>query len=390
VIGVLFVDNFFNKKTITEEDMRFLTAFSNQMAAAIESAKLFEQVSFAEAELENIFRSISDMVYFTDMDYTIRSINNAVSERLGMPEVEIVGKKCYEVFHNMNEPWKACPHHKTVETKKSFIEEVEDPKTGETFLTSTSPIFDTSGNFLGAVHIVRDITELQHIRERLATAERMAALGEVAAKVAHEIRNPLVSIGGFAQRLENKLDGNLKEYATIIAREVKRLEDILKDILGFVKEVRLAIKPVDVNALMRNVLSLVESDAVERGIAMESSFGDIPEVLVDSDRIKEAFLNIMNNSIQAVGTAGRITTRTYPVNGNVAVEIVDTGYGIAEKDLPFIFDPFYTTKPTGTGLGLAITRRIIEEHKGRIEVKSRPGEGTAIKVLLPSERKEER
>jgi len=389
VMGVLFVDNLFNKKPITEEDMRFLTAFSNQMAAAIESAKLFEQVSFAEAELENIFRSISDMVYFTDMDYTIRSVNKAVPERLGLREEEIIGRKCYEVFHSMNEPWKACPHHKTVETKKSYIEEVEDPRTGETFLTSTSPIFDIAGNFIGAVHIVRDITELKHIRERLVTAERMAALGEVAAKVAHEIRNPLVSIGGFAQRLEHKLEGNLKEYATIIAREVKRLEDILRDILGFVREVRLSITSVNINDLIRNVLSLVESELTELGIEVESAFGDVPEVLLDGDRIKEALLNIVNNSIQAVGEHGKIVIRTYPQNGNVVVEVSDTGTGIAEKDLPFIFDPFYTTKPAGTGLGLAITRRIFEEHKGRLEVKSKPGEGTTIKIFL-SIGKEER
>lgn len=382
VIGVLFVDNLFNKKLITDEDMTFLSAFSNQMAAAIESAKLFEQISFAEAELENIFRSISDMVYFTDMDYTIRSANKAVSERLGLREEEIVGRKCYEVFHSTSEPLAACPHHKTVETKKSYIEEVEDPKTGGTFLTSTSPMFDIAGNFLGAVHIVRDVTELKHIRERLATAERMAALGEVAAKVAHEIRNPLVSIGGFAQRLENKLEGNLREYATIIAREVKRLEDILRDILGFVREVRLSITSVNVNSLITNVLSLVDSEVTERAIAVQTDFSEVPEVPLDSDRIREAFLNIVSNSIQAVGTRGKITVKTYRWNGDVVVEVSDTGSGIAEKDLPFIFDPFYTTKPTGTGLGLAITRRIIEEHKGRIEVKSRPGEGTTIKVLF--------
>jgi PAS domain S-box-containing protein len=382
VIGVLFVDNLFNKKPITDEDMTFLSAFSNQMAAAIESAKLFEQISFAEAELENIFRSISDMVYFTDMDYTIRSANKAVSERLGLREEEIVGRKCYEVFHSTNEPLEACPHHKTVDTKKSYIEEVEDPKTGGTFLTSTSPMFDIAGNFLGAVHIVRDVTELKHIQERLATAERMAALGEVAAKVAHEIRNPLVSIGGFAQRLENKLEGNLREYATIIAREVKRLEDILRDILGFVREVRLSITLVNVNSLIMNVLSLVDSEVTERGITVETDFREVPEVPLDSDRIREAFLNIVSNSIQAVGTRGKITVKTYRWNGDVAVEVSDTGSGISEKDLPFIFDPFYTTKPTGTGLGLAITRRIIEEHKGRIEVKSRPGEGTTIRVLF--------
>jgi PAS domain S-box-containing protein len=388
VIGLLFVDNYFNKKTITEEDMRFLTAFSNQMAAAIESAKLFEQISIAEAELENIFRSISDMVYFTDMDYVIKSMNKAVAERLGMGESEVIGRKCYEVFHGMNEPWEACPHHKTVETRKPYIEEVEDARTGETFLTSTSPIFDIAGNLLGTVHIVRDITEMKRIRERLASAERMAALGEVAAKVAHEIRNPLVSIGGFAQRLENKLEGNLKEYATIISREVRRLEDILRDILGFVREVRLSPSDVDVNGLMKEVFSLVESELTERGIAVETSFGDLPLVRLDKDRMKEAFLNIVNNAIQAVGNSGRIAAKTYASNAQVVVQISDTGKGITEKEMPFIFDPFYTTKPTGTGLGLAITRRIVEEHKGRIEVRSKKEEGTTITVYFESGKEE--
>jgi signal transduction histidine kinase len=242
---------------------------------------------------------------------------------------------------------------------------------------------------MGTVHIVRDITEIKHIRERLASAERMAALGEVAAKVAHEIRNPLVSIGGFAQRLEKKLDGNLKEYSTIISREVKRLEDILKDILGFVREVRLSMEDVDINDLLRNVLSLCGSEIHEREITLETNYGPIPAVRIDPDRLLEAFLNVVNNAIQAVVSHGRITVKTYESNGYVIVEISDTGAGISEKDLPFIFDPFYTTKPFGTGLGLAITRRIIEEHKGRIEVRSVIGEGTNLKVFLPA-RKEEK
>jgi signal transduction histidine kinase len=284
----------------------------------------------------------------------------------------------------MNEPWQDCPHHKTVEQKKAYIEEVADPRTGETFLSSTSPLFDLSGAFLGTVHIVRNISELKQIRERLATSERMAALGEVAAKVAHEIRNPLVSIGGFAQRLEHKLDGNLKEYATIIAREVKRLEDILRDILGFVREVRLSLTTANINTLLRDVLSLVETETMERGITLETSFGEVADILLDMDRMREAFLNIVNNAIQAVGNRGTIRILTYPWDGHMVVEIQDTGKGISEKDLPFIFDPFYTTKPTGTGLGLAITRRIIEEHKGRIEVKTKIEEGTTIKVFLSS------
>lgn len=388
VIGLLWVDNLFNKKTITEEDLNFLTAFSNQIATAIESARLFEQVSLAEAELENIFRSITDMVYFTDMNYTIKNINRAVEEKLGIGKKEIIGKKCYEVFHGMNEPWHRCPHHKTVENKMSYVEELEDPNMGGTFLTSTSPIFDLSGNFLGTVHIVRDITELKYIRERLQSAERMAALGEVAAKVAHEIRNPLVSIGGFAQRLERKLEGNLKEYASIIYNEVKRLEDILKDILGFVREIRLSKIEVNVNDLVGNVLSLVEGEIHERGLTLEKYLGDVPPVRLDYDRMKEAILNILNNAIQAVLVQGKIIVKTYRSNSFAVIEVSDTGTGISEKDLPFIFDPFYTTKTSGTGLGLAITRRIVEEHNGRIEVKSRIGEGTTFKIFLLSGKEE--
>jgi signal transduction histidine kinase len=210
----------------------------------------------------------------------------------------------------------------------------------------------------------------------------MAALGEVAAKVAHEIRNPLVSIGGFAQRLEKKVEGNLKEYATIINNEVKRLEAILRDILGFVREVRLSETEVNINEIIGNVISLVESELAERGIKLDLGLGTVPNTLIDPDRVKEAFLNIMNNAIQAVGTRGEIAVKTYQQNAHVVAEVSDTGGGIEDKDLPFIFDPFYTTKPTGTGLGLAITRRIIEEHKGRIEVKSKTGEGTTIKVFL--------
>ena len=115
---------------------------------------------------------------------------------------------------------------------EAYIEEVEDSYLGGTFLTSVSPIFNTMGEFLGTVHVVRDVTELNNLREKLVATERMAALGEVAAKVAHEIRNPLVSVGGFAKRLEKKLDGNLKEDAGIIAREVDRLESILREILA--------------------------------------------------------------------------------------------------------------------------------------------------------------
>ena len=383
VIGLIWVDNYFNRKPITDEDMKFLSGFADQVASAIESARLFEKVKLAEAELENIFESISDLLYITTEDYTIRNINRAVVEKIGMPKEEIIGKKCYEIFHGTTEPYEKCPHHKTVQTRKAYIEEFEDPYRGGTFLTSTSPLFDTAGNFLGTVHIVRDISELKKLREKLAMSQRMAALGEVAAKVAHEIRNPLVSIGGFSRRLEKKLDGNLKEYASIITREVTRLEEILRDILSFVKEVRVKKEEVDAVTILEDVVSLFNNEIKRKGIVVERDFKDPLQIFVDPNRIKEALINIVSNAIQVLKENDRIILRTYKDGDSGIIEIIDTGPGIDEKDMPFIFDPFFTTKIEGTGLGLAITHRIIEEHNGRIDVFSKKGQGTTFRIILP-------
>ena len=383
VIGVLWVDNIFTRRLITDEDMKFLIGFSNQVASAVENARLFDQVARAEAELENIFKSISDMVYITDKDYTIKNVNKAVVDRIGKSAGEIIGEKCYRIFHGMDEPFSECPHHKTVETMEAYIEEVEDSYLGGTFLTSVSPVFDTMGEFLGTVHVVRDVTELNNLRGKLVAAERMAALGEVAAKVAHEIRNPLVSVGGFAKRLEKKLSGNLKEYAGIIAREVDRLESILHEILGFVKEARLMKEKVNVGELVDDMILLMQTELRERDIKVLKERGETPQIYVDANRIREALLNIFNNAIQALAIHGTITMKTYTEAKYAVIEISDTGPGIEEKDLPFIFNPFYTTKLSGTGLGLAITKRIIEEHKGKIEVDSAPGKGTTFRVFLP-------
>ena len=383
VIGVLWVDNYFNRKPITDEDMRFLSGFSDQIASAIESARLFEKVKLAESELENIFESISDLLYITTEDYTIRNINRAVVEKIGREKTEIVGRKCYEIFHGMDRPYEKCPHHKTVKTQKAYIEELEDTYRGGTFLTSTSPLFDSSDNFMGTVHIVRDISELKKLREKLAMSEKMAALGEVAAKVAHEIRNPLVSIGGFSRRLERRLDGKLLEYASVITREVDRLEEILKEILSFVREVRISKEHLEGVEIIKDIISLFSQEINKKGIILETDFKDTLSLEVDPNRIKEALINIINNAIQIIDEGDHLIIRTYKENDFGVIEVSDTGPGIDGKDLPYIFDPFFTTKIDGTGLGLAIAHRIIEEHQGKIEVYSTMGDGTTFKIYLP-------
>jgi signal transduction histidine kinase len=224
----------------------------------------------------------------------------------------------------------------------------------------------------------------------------MAALGEMAAKVAHEIRNPLLSIGGFARRLEARVDGDLKEYSKIIADEVRRLEGILNDTLSFVKTAKLEKSEVDIDELLNNVIILLEPAVYDKGNILIKEVVHPIKIFADHDRLKEALLNIVSNSNQAT-EYGIITLRAYtekaasepdmfgyiPEKIEVVIEVEDTGYGIKEEDLRRIFDPFFTTRATGTGLGLSITKRIIEEHGGRMEVESIYGTGTKFKIYMP-------
>jgi PAS domain S-box-containing protein len=397
-IGVLWVDNLFSSRPITEHDIEFLRGFTDHMATAMENARLFEHMMRAEQEIENIFESISDMVFFSGTDYTIRKVNKAVAGRFGKPAEELVGRKCFEVFHGMGEPPKRCPHRKTVLTGKPYIEEVEEPHLDGAFLVSSSPLFDKKGELLGTVHIVRDISEIKKLRQRIVSTERMAALGEMAAKVAHEIRNPLLSIGGFARRLEKRLDNDLKEYAKIIVGEVSRLEGILSDTLSYVRSGGLEKKDADIGALIDNVVNLLDPAALERGDVITRTISTPMRVPVDADRFKQALLNVITNAIQAT-ERGTISIRafTQPAvpglsvsarpkeRSEAVIEVEDSGTGISEENLDRIFDPFFTTRPSGTGLGLSITKRIISEHGGRIDVKSTAGEGTTFRIYLPME-----
>ena len=171
-------------------------------------------------------------------------------------------------------------------------------------------------------------------------------------------------------------------------KEVGRLEEILKEILGFVKEVRLSKEVINLNSLVEDVLTLMQSDIEDRGIVLVKDFGPGADVYVDPNRVKEAIMNIVSNAVQSLGGNGSIFLRTYMEDGYAVVEIKDTGRGIPEADRPYIFNPFFTTKVSGTGLGLAITHRIIQEHGGTVAVESEVEKGSIFRVYIPTKEEE--
>ncbi len=278
VIGVIYVDNLFNQRPITDNDIRFLTMFAHQAALAIENAII----------------------------------------------------------------------HSNLETLNK---------------------------------------DLRSMHEQLVQSEKMAALGAMMAEITHEIRNPLVSIGGFTRRLAKKLrDPEEKKYIDIIMSEVTRLEAIIHDNLSYIKEMSPQLAEVDLNALVSDTLMLYEDELIQHGIRLERTLAPShPVLMLDAQQIKQALINIIKNAIEAMTTGGvlGITTSDLPETQEAALEISDTGPGIPAKVMHNIFNPYYTTKTLGTGLGLPITSRIIKSHLGRIEVRNRESGGAAFTIRLP-------
>jgi signal transduction histidine kinase len=230
--------------------------------------------------------------------------------------------------------------------------------------------------------------DLRETQERLIQGEKMAVLGEMAASVTHELRNPLVAIGGFAQRLNRVAGGEReKEYATIIAREVQRMEAMLSNILDFAKKEMLCFGECHVPRLIEEALTL-EYDALLRGsVRLVNEIAEsLPVIQGDEQKLRQVMINLIANARQAMSAGGVLTVRAYrtTLRGDeaVTIEVEDTGGGIPADILRNIFNPFFTTKEGGTGLGLPISHRIVEQHRGRIEVKNR-AKGAVFILRLP-------
>jgi len=231
---------------------------------------------------------------------------------------------------------------------------------------------------------------LRDAQERLIQGERLATIGEMAAGIAHELKNPLVSIGGFARRLQNKLPSGSqeREYAETIVQEVRRLEKMLTDILAFSRKTTICYSPCDINDIIEDALAIVAPTFEENRISVNRNPArGIFSFLGDCQQLKQVFLNLFWNAQEAMNNGGqlKISVSSTRLNGRkaVSVKVADSGGGIQPAVLHNIFNPFYTTKETGTGLGLPIASRIVTNHCGKIKVNSVPGAGAEFNVILP-------
>jgi signal transduction histidine kinase len=229
--------------------------------------------------------------------------------------------------------------------------------------------------------------DLRLMHEQLSQSEKMAALGSMMAEITHEIRNPLVSIGGFTRRLARKVaDPESQRYIDIILGEVKRLEDIIHDNLSYIKNVSLQVERADLNPVIDEVLMVYEEELRQRGIRLNRDLApELPRVAIDAPQIKQAIVNLVTNAMEAMEKGGVLTVRTVslPERREIVIEVDDTGPGVSPESMPNLFNPYYTTKARGTGLGLPITHRIIKAHRGVITFRNKESGGAVFVIKLP-------
>jgi len=233
--------------------------------------------------------------------------------------------------------------------------------------------------------------ELKETQTLLIHLEKMVALGEMSTTIAHEIKNPLTSIGGFARRLDRTFpEGSQeKKYSETIIKEVSRLERILNDLLKYTRDESLIFKELDLRDILEESLSTVTEHIHSGRIQLVKEFGEeIPKIIGDEHQLKQTFLNLISNACQAMKEKGILFVRVHSFSRNgssyVKVEVEDTGNGVDPENLHNIFNPFYSTKESRLGLGLPIVHRIITSHRGQIEVDNRPGKGVNFIITLPA------
>lgn len=357
---------------------------------------------------ENIVNSIESGLFTTDIMGKINFFNKSAEKLTGYEKNEVIGKFCYEVFifPNLSDRFNNLSLYSIDPKRYEGIFKRKDKK--NIFLgISFSPLRDEKNITQGIIGIFQDITLLKGMEEQIRKKDRLAAIGEIAAGIAHEIRNPLTSISGSVQLLKDtfglkKVD---KQLMDIVIREAERLNTIISDFLTYARPVPLVVGSYNINEIINETIGLFKNNREYRSNIEISTYFKQKKInaMVDPKQIKQVFWNLYLNSIQAIPDGGVLRIETFYCDDNerskisyrklekrkninrfIEINIRDNGTGIPQQDIGKIFEPFYTTKEGGNGLGLAIVYRIIENHNGIIEVKSKVGEGTTFQIFLPA------
>ena len=350
-------------------------------------------------QLDLLYRSIIESVdtgiLTIDLAGKVKSFNRAAEEITGFSFAEVGNKNINQVFPHYSDLKEEMKNSE--DRQESLKKRVEIPVPGKGNRTlilgcSISHLKDNRGNRIGDILIFQDLTAIKKMEEDLEKSKRLAFIGEMAASLAHEIRNPLASISGSIQVLKKELDLNWadEKLMQIILRGKDQLENFMRDFLLLARPPSGICEIIDIREIFKDILESIRyaSDWHE-GIEVVRKLSDQSIILANKTQIRQLIWNLILNAVQSMPDGGGLTVEAQKVllpdfREYLEIRITDSGCGIEEKDLEKIFEPFYTTKERGTGLGLAIVNRIIENCSGKIKIEDNPGGGTTCIVYLPS------
>jgi len=343
-------------------------------------------------EIKSTLENLDEGVIFIDPNDKVTMCNRGIEKAWKVKREEILNKSVKDgqipyvggVASNITESFR-----KRIETLQH-----QEIKVDDGFIYNTySAVFDQNGKYWGTVLTSHDITERKELEHQLLQSERLATIGEMSAKVAHEIRNPLSSISLNTELLYDEIsndNGERKSDAEnliqSILNEVDTLTKISDEYLQFARFPKLETRPASINEVLIELTKFFNKEIVQRCISLKENYApDLPQILLDTKQIKQAFLNILKNSFESMPEGGELSITTRLKDENVEVKITDTGSGINRSDIRRVFDPFYSTKVKGTGLGLALTMKTVEGHGGDINCESTIAKGTTMTISFPVE-----
>jgi two-component system, LuxR family, sensor kinase FixL len=317
--------------------------------------------------------------------------NKAAEKIFGFSREEVIGKDLGLILSPGCEQGHKEAVARFLMTRESKLlgHQTEFPttrKNGERFPLSISFSVSEIEGKLYFTGIIRDLSETKALEEQVARSERLAALGQLVAEITHEIKNPLIMIGGFARQLSRTTqDEKSRSKLKIISDEVQRLEKLILELKEVYRPQQLQLEKVNINTLLREIVSLSTEDCKLADITLQLAIAEDP-LFVEGDpgKLKQVFLNLVKNAMEAMETGGSLRIGSKRSAGRVEISISDNGPGIRTQDRDKLFTPFFTTKRRGTGLGLSVSKKIIDEHPGgTLGLDSEEGKGTIAKISLP-------
>jgi len=379
-IGIMCADNLPSGRPVGPDDTKLLNVYANSAAAILDNIILMERVIKNERFTDSIIFNMSSGLMVTDLAGTVRMINYAGAEILKCEREELLGRNITQLFPEAESLI-------TTDTTPFGRELVIQTSGGAVPVGYTNSfLIEHEGRSDGVIVVFRDLSDIKKLQDQLRERDRFAAIGKVAAGVAHEIRNPLFGITAVAQILarETKDGTPQKNLIDAMLSETSRLNTLVEELLLYGRPMKVSPQPTDLHALIESVLDFHTTGIAQKSLNIVKNFqAELPLLPLDPHQMRQVFLNVLVNALDASSEGGEVRLRTTKAKDSVTVRVSDTGSGIPSQDLPKVFDLFYTTKEKGTGLGLAICRKIVEDHGGSISIQSLPGNGTTVEFVFP-------